>query len=242
MKPGIRPIPILLIMCCIMAMSAGCTTDQQPDVQPTVTVEPTATGTEDTYSTVLDPGTLESRIAAYPTGTLSAEEESDILFMQEEEKLARDVYAVFHETWGMQVFNNIGDAEQTHMDSMTVLVERYGLTPPSGDGAPGVFANSDLQALYDGLIESGTGSREDALRAAALVEETDIVDLQDALSRTDKADIRYVYENLMRGSENHLRAFVRNLEQLGESYTPMVLTGDEYDEIVSTPSRPGGYP
>ncbi|MBT8508121.1 hypothetical protein AZH53_06845 [Methanomicrobiaceae archaeon CYW5] len=241
MTQRIALLPLVLIICLVAVMSPGCTTDQQPATEPTATVEPTVPAGEDSYATVLEPGTLASFIDRYPVGTLSAEEESDILFMQEEEKLARDVYAVFYETWGMQVFRNIGNAEQTHMDSVSVLVERYGLEPSSRINIPGEFANAELQALYDSLIDSGLQSPQDALRSAALVEETDIVDLQDALSRTDKADIGYVYENLMRGSENHLRAFVRNLEQQGESYTPKVLTEDEYEEIVSTPVRPGGF-
>ncbi len=218
----------------LLVTSTGCTTDQQGPVQPTVTPG------EESYATVLDTGDLETKLASYPEGTLAAAEEKDLLYLQEEEKLARDVYGVFYEAWGMQVFRNIGNAEQTHMDSVTFLIDRYGLA--SAENTPaGVFDHPELQDLYDRLVEDGLKSPEDALRAAALVEETDIVDLRDALARTDKADIRYVYENLMRGSENHLRAFVRNLEVQGESYTPMVLTLDEYSDIISTPVRPGGF-
>lgn len=94
-----------------------------------------------------------------------------------------------------------------------VLIKWYGLDDDSsGSVTPGVFAHPELQALYNDLVNAGMQSLEDALRAAALVEETDIVDLQNAMNRTENADVRYVYENLMRGSENHLRAFVRNLE------------------------------
>ncbi|KAF1078526.1 DUF2202 domain-containing protein [Methanogenium sp. MK-MG] len=221
----------------ILVMCTGCTTDQQQ-----YTTQPAGTSGEESYATVLDAGTLDARLEEYPVATLSAAEESDLLYMQEEEKLARDVYAVFFETWGMQVFKNIGKAEQTHMDSVTVLIERYGLESQSESSVTaGVFAHPELQALYDDLVKTGILSPEDALRAAILVEETDIVDLRDAMSRTDNGDIRYVYENLMRGSENHLRAFARNLEQQGESYTPMVLTQVDYDGIVSTSVRPGGF-
>jgi hypothetical protein len=223
----------------VLVICAGCTTEQQETPQPTA--QPTATSGEESYATVLDTKVLETKLTSYPEDSLSAAEVSDLLYMQEEEKLARDVYRVFSETWGMQVFKNIGYAEQTHMDSVTVLIERYGLESPSETATAGVFAHAELQALYDELVKTGMQSPEDALRAAILVEETDIVDLRDAMSRTDNRDIRYVYENLMRGSENHLRAFVRNLEQQGESYAPVVLTQADYDEIVSTSVRPGGF-
>ncbi|WAI01991.1 DUF2202 domain-containing protein [Methanogenium organophilum] len=221
----------------ILVISVGCTTEQQQG-----TPQPTLSSVEDSYVTVLDPGVLETKLTSSPDDTLSTAEISDLRFLEEEERLARDVYGVFYEEWGMQVFKNIGGAEQTHMDSVTVLIERYGLDDePSEIIVPGVFGHPELQILYDDLVSAGLQSPEDALRAAALVEETDIVDLQDAMSRTENADIRYVYENLMRGSENHLRAFVKNLEQLGASYSPAVLTQNEYDEIISTAVSPGGF-
>jgi len=220
----------------ILAISTGCTT-----TDPQSIVGTTATPGGDSYATVLDTGVLETKLGSYPEGKISAEEESDLRYLQEEEKLARDVYDVLYETWGMQVFKNIGNAEQTHMDSVTVLIDRYGLASSENNQAAGVFEHPELQSLYDSLVKTGIQSPEDALRAAALVEETDIADLRDATARTDNADIRYVYENLMRGSENHLRAFVRNLEQQGESYEPVVLTKDEYSDIISTQVRPGGF-
>ena len=226
----------MLVCVLILVMSAGCTADQQQE-----TVRPTATSGEESYATALDAGTLDARLDAYPISGLSAAEISDLLYMQEEEKLARDVYDVFSESWGMQVFRNIGDAEQTHMDSVTVLIDRYGLEKTPESATPGVFAHAELQLLYNDLTASGIQSPEDALRAAALVEETDIVDLRNAMGRTDNGDIRYVYENLMRGSENHLRAFVRNLEQQGDVYTPQVLTQADYDAIVSAPVQAGGF-
>ena len=228
---------VVVVMCIlVLVMSTGCTNDQQQDDN-----QPIVTSGNDTYATVLDAGTLDVRLDKYPVGVLSPAEVSDFQYMQEEERLARDVYGVFYEKWEMQVFKNIGDAEQTHMDSVTVLIERYELDVPSENGVPGVFSHAELQALYRDLTEAGMQSPEDALRAAALVEETDIADLQGAISRTDKEDIRYVYQNLMRGSENHLRAFVKNLEGRGESYAPAVLTQGEYSEIIFTSVRLGGF-
>ena len=227
---------VIVVCILVMVMSAGCITDPQQN-----TSQSAGTSGDESYATVLDAGTLDARLDEYPVDNLSAVEVSDILYMQEEEKLARDIYGVFFEAWGMQVFKNIGDAEQTHVDSVAVLIERYGLGDLSEIMTPGIFSHDELQSLYDILAETGLQSPDDALRAAALVEETDIEDLQDAMSRTENEDIRYVYENLMRGSENHLRAFVRNLEQRGASYAPVVLTQDDYEEIISTAVRPGGF-
>ena len=228
---------VALVCVLMLLMSAGCTTDQQQGG-----VSPPLSSEEGTNAPVSDTEAPVTMVSPTPEGVLSPEETADLLFMQEEERLARDVYAVFYETWNMQVFENIGDAEQSHTDSVAVLVRRYGLDDDSAEVVAGVFTNPELQKLYDDLVLAGMQSPEDALRAAALVEETDIVDLQDAMSRTENADILRVYENLMAGSENHLRSFVKNLEQRGASYTPVVLTQEEYDAIISASGSPGGAP
>ena len=46
----------------------------------------------------------------------------------------------------------------------------------------------------------------------AAIEEIDILDLQERLAQTDNADIQQVFNNLLNGSYNHLRAFVSTLE------------------------------
>ena len=43
-----------------------------------------------------------------------------------------------------------------------------------------------------------------------------------------------MYENLLKGSRNHLRAFVRTLERQGISYEPVYLEQEVYDVIIGT--------
>ena len=71
----------------------------------------------------------------------------------------------------------------------------------------------------------------------ATIEDMDIHDLQQMLGRTDNTDLKIVYQNLMKGSRNHLRAFHRQLVKYDLSYTPQYITQAEYDEIVSTPKE-----
>jgi hypothetical protein len=47
---------------------------------------------------------------------LSPQEAESLLFMREEEKLARDVYITLYEQWNNQVFANISNSEQRHME------------------------------------------------------------------------------------------------------------------------------
>jgi hypothetical protein len=159
--------------------------------------------------------------------------------MREEEKLARDVYLKLYEKWQLPVFQNIAGSEQTHTDAVKTLLDRYGLTDPFSEEI-GVFENEALQNLYNQLITQGNLSIADALKVGGAIEEIDILDLEERMAQTDKADIILVYENLLKGSRNHLRSFVSTLQtQTGETYQPQYLTLDAYQVIINSPSESG---
>jgi len=190
------------------------------------------TVTEEGYTSI-NTENLEQNIPSTQGLTLTDSEKEDLLYMREEEKLARDVYIKLYEKWNVPIFSNISNSEQTHTDSVKFLIDRYGLNDPSVNEV-GKFTNKALQALYDSLLEKGNNSLEDALVVGATVEEVDIIDLKETISNTDKADIKTVYENLMKGSRNHLRSFVSNMKGRGYSYTPQYLSQEEYDQIVNS--------
>jgi hypothetical protein len=48
-----------------------------------------------------------------------------------------------------------------------------------------------------------------------------------------------VYDNLLRGSRNHLRAFMKVLVQQGGSYVPQYISQAEFDAIVNSPVETG---
>jgi hypothetical protein len=186
-------------------------------------------------------GVARQEVSAVVDSTLSVAEEEGLLYMREEEKLARDVYEVLYDKWGLPVFQNIANSEQTHMDAVYTLLERYDMPDPVADREAGEFANAELQALYDELVAAGMQSLEQALRVGATIEEVDILDLEKHLAETDNADILRVYENLNRGSRNHLRAFVSTLStQEGVTYQPQYLSQEAYDAIISGSTERGG--
>ena len=183
---------------------------------------------------------LADMIAAMPAQALSDSERVGIYLMREEEKLAHDVYEVLYQKWGRQVFDNISRSEQTHTDAMLLLIQKYELDDPAANTGVGEFNNAMLQKLYDSLVSSGIVSSLEALKVGAAIEEIDILDLQRQLEfHVDNQDITLVYENLLKGSRNHLRAFVRNMNQSGITYTPQFLREAAYLEIINAPMERG---
>ena len=173
--------------------------------------------------------------------TVSPAEAASLQFMREEEKLAHDVYVTLYEQWGLRVFNNISRSEQQHTEAVAYLLDRYDISDPAAGSDFGEFTNADLQGLYDQLVAQGSKSVADALKVGAAIEEIDIRDLQKRLAETDNADIERVYNSLLAGSENHLRAFVSNLKtQTGETYAPQYLSQTAYNAIVTASGSQGG--
>jgi hypothetical protein len=155
--------------------------------------------------------------------------------MREEEKLARDVYRALFDVHGTPIFNNIADSEQTHTDAVKALLDRYNLVDPVGEDVPGTFENAELQSLYTFLVALGQATVLDALYVGAQVEELDIRDIETLKAEVvDNEDILLVYDNLLRGSRNHLRAFHRQIEAAGGVYLPQYLTDEAYNAIVTT--------
>jgi hypothetical protein len=175
-----------------------------------------------------------------PADQLTTTEIGDLVYMREEEKLARDSYLVLGEKWGLSIFTNISKSEQRHMDALGLLIEQFGITDPILDETDvGTFADPTLQILFDDLMVQGLQSDIEGLKVGGVVEETDILDLQHTIEHTDNVDLIATYENLICGSRNHLRAFVRQIEFYGEIYTPVLMSQDELNAIVDFPTERG---
>ncbi|NND07010.1 MAG: DUF2202 domain-containing protein [Saprospiraceae bacterium] len=178
-------------------------------------------------------GNLSGSLGALPLEALSNEEKSSLAFMREEEKLAHDVYVKMYDQWNIPIFNNIAQSEQTHTDAVLALIDRYDLEDPVGANGVGIFVDTALDNLYQILVPQGEANIIEGLTVGAVIEEIDILDLVNLLDTVvDNQDIRFVYENLLKGSRNHLRAFVKNLENQNSTYTPSYLPTELYQSII----------
>lgn len=153
-----------------------------------------------------------------PIVSLTADQKDLLLWMYQEEKVARDVYIWMDDIYGTQTdtFANIQESEQSHMDAVEKLCIKYGVDISAVDENDiGVFILTDLQDLYDAMI-ARDGSLEEALQVGIDIETTDITDLDNAIAAmpSDATDIIRVFENIQEGSFNHLGAFTYALSQL----------------------------
>ncbi len=176
---------------------------------------------------------MAALVAQYPYQDLSKAERAGLIKMREEEKLARDVYLTLFSKWGNQVFSNIANAEQRHMDAVKNLIDKYRLTDPVIDNTVGAFTDPGVTELYNSLVQQGSTSIVNALLVGATIEDLDISDLNTLLAQTDNEDVQVIYPNLMQGSRNHMRAFAHSLDAYGVTYTAQYLTQEEVGQIIS---------
>ena len=188
---------------------------------------------------------------------LNENETAHLVFMREEEKLARDVYTTLGLAFPkLKIFGKIDDAEQRHTCAVCDMLKKYGVEDPSTNDNVGVYTGKlfgdYFTARYAALVDRGSVSALDALYVGAYIEEMDMLDInycpKEIIDRvasiksdadcgkvyTDNRDIQRLYESLLEGSENHLRAFVVNIERrLGEgSYQAQVLEPDQLEDIL----------
>lgn len=139
--------------------------------------------------------------------TLDEAQAASLLYMIEEEKMARDIYDALYEITGIESFDTISNSEQKHYDKLLEVALKAGLDTTTLSDEAGVYVNSEIQDLYTTLLAQGSLSSEDAINVGILIEQTDITDLQSAVESMDVTLLGGVYSHLLDASQNHLTAF-----------------------------------
>lgn len=139
--------------------------------------------------------------------TLNENEAASLVYMIEEEKMARDIYDALYELTGIETFDTISDSEQKHYDTLLKVASKAGIDTTTISDEAGVYTITEIQDLYTTLLAEGSLSSEDAVNVGILIEQTDIADLQSAIESTDITLLGQVYSHLLDASQNHLAAF-----------------------------------
>ncbi|TNF33770.1 MAG: DUF2202 domain-containing protein [Gammaproteobacteria bacterium] len=252
-------------MLVLILSTSGCNTDQTPeqiffnstsDSTVTLTDSETTSNTSSEDETTTD----DTDTTSTGSGVLDLAEATHLIFIREEEKLARDVYMTLSTLYpSARIFVNIGEgSEQTHTDMVRDKLEAYGIPDPNPDTnnlptSIGVYTGEEFGGYftekYVYLIEVGSRSELDALYVGAFIEELDMHDIVECpdyiedsdngidecgMEYTDEQPLINTYSTLVDGSKNHLRSFVGQIEAIiGEgNYVAQVISQEEVDEIL----------
>ena len=182
---------------------------------------------------------LKERLSTYDLAPLSSAEAASLAYMREEEQLAHDVYTVSAALYTQPLFANITASEATHSATVKVLLDRYAQPDPLQGLPAGTYKSAEFQVLHDALVAASRVSLVEALKVGVEIEELDMRDIVAQQVAIDNADILMVYDNLLRGSRNHLRSYMKVLTQQGGSYVPKYISQAEFDAIIGSAVEKG---
>jgi len=182
---------------------------------------------------------MTSEINALPKEPLNIDELASLKIMREEEYLAFDVYTTLYNKWGVKIFTNISSSEKSHTNAVSALLRKYDLEDPASNHILGVFKDSTLQTLYTQLVSLGNSSELNAFIVGATIEDLDIFDLNTWRTKADNLDIQFVFQNLTKGSRNHMRAFYGKIISSGGSYSAQYISQAELENIIGSPKETG---
>jgi hypothetical protein len=117
----------------------------------------------------------------------------------QDEYLSRAEYELIIEEYGsIRPFTNIMAAEERHIEWVTDLLAEYGYSLPKDTAHRYVMLPEDLESSFETGIQA----------------EIDNIAMYDSFLGEDLPDdVRDLFEQLKRASENHLRAFRNNLNR-----------------------------
>lgn len=147
-------------------------------------------------------------MATVASAALTAQQKAALLFMYQEEKVARDVYITLGKKYPTaSTFSNIALSEQQHTDSVEKLCIKYGVDISKvNESTVGNFVLPELQSLYNTLVVQGSVSLTEGLKVGVIIEEKDIKDIM-SYAVGMPSDVQKTFQNLLNGSYSHLAAF-----------------------------------
>ncbi len=125
------------------------------------------------------------------------------------------------------------------MDAVKSLIDKYQLADPVKSDAVGEFSDMELAQLYKSLVSKGEISLTDALRVGATIEDLDLFDIATFELATDNQDISLIYDNLAKGSRNHMRSYYDQLLSRGVVYQATYINDEELKLIINSPQETG---
>jgi len=163
---------------------------------------------------------------------------ADLIRLYEEEILAHDLYVALGEKFtDVMPLQNIPRSESRHRDALAEVLKAEGIKLPQAPKGRR-FATDGLDELFAKWLADGRKSAANACLAGVRLEDHDIADLRKA--QADFPKHKEVLGQLEAASNNHLRAFHRNLVSRGGKYTPEALSEADFDTILNGSNHCGG--
>ena len=167
------------------------------------------------------------------TDDLISQEDADLFYVLEEKKLATELYTAFEEAWDNKFSRNLIMEEQ-QLASIEQEVQEKTLEVPVSVAMEieGQFSNADVQKLQRKLLPNINANETEALKALAMLEETEIKIMDQAILNTENIDLIILYDRIRVSARTQLVSVCKALAEEGVQYQPKALTAKEFKALI----------
>jgi len=163
---------------------------------------------------------------------------ADLIRLYEEEILAHDLYVALGKIHPeVMPFQNIPSSEMRHREAMAAILKADGIGLPKPEEGRR-FVSEGLDEIFAKWLAEGVKSEAAACLVGVRLEDHDIADLRKA--QADFPKHKEVLAQLEAASNNHLRAFNRNLTSRGGSYMSEALPEADLKAILDGAGKGAG--
>ena len=167
-----------------------------------------------------------------------------VVWMHDSERLALNLNQAFYDDWGEPLFASIAAAKPRYMDKLLDLIDWYDIRW-FGDisNEPGFYTDERNADAFDELVERGKSSLQNALLAAAYVEESNISEYRASISGLEMwyyipGDgmqlLVDAYHDLLNAAYVNLTKLVSRVD----GYSAQILTQADVDAIIEAETEP----
>ena len=157
--------------------------------------------------------------------TLSAAEQSDLIFMAEKAKLMKNIYQVMFDTYQDEMFACISACKEKHLALLTVRIDRYDIENPLAYLGEDEYSDASLQQIYDEFIAERPTNLVESMMYLKAVEEQNIADIENSVAQVKgNSDIVTVYNLCLVESQAHLSeilGFTKGLKDIMKPFDPI---------------------
>jgi hypothetical protein len=150
--------------------------------------------------------TLSTTLSSLYSDSIDENVSTNLQELYEVQLFAKDIYDIAYAQWGLELFNTTANTQNFNTEILKLILDNYNIeynaTPEAG-----VYANSDIQALFDEYNTTVSTSINDALSASILIEEKLNSDISTYIENNISTDVDVVYGIINKTTSKHISSF-----------------------------------
>ena len=150
---------------------------------------------------------LSTTLQNFYVSDLNESVKSDVVYLYELERFAKDIYQKSYDEWGLELFNTLTSTQSLNNSIIAILLDNYNITYNVTPEA-GVYTDDTIQGFYDTYVQETNTTIKDSLSMGVALEEKLVSEIDTLMqNRSLSDDVKIVYEIVKRSTREHIHSF-----------------------------------